>query len=188
MANPFTLGAGGMAISALGGGLSAGSSILGGINKSSQLKYQAGIARMNQQVMSQNAEYERAVGERKAQQSGMKSRFEGGQILTTQAASGINVNSGSNKLVQDSQKDLAVHDQDVIRANAAKKAFGYDVEAVQEGSKASMYDKGASNAKTEGFIKAGGTLLGTATSVADKWLWGQQKGLWNKQAVDEDAA
>lgn len=178
-----------MALTALGGAGSAGASILGGYQKSSMLRYQAGIARMNQNVMTQNAEYERNVGELKAQTSGMKSRFEGGEILAGQAASGVNVNSGSNKAVQDSQKDLAVHDQDVIRANAAKKAFGYDIEATQEGAKATMLDRGSDNAKREGFIKAGGTLLGTATSVADKWLWGKQKGIWgNDSAADEDDA
>lgn len=172
------LGTAGIASSVLGGGLSAVSSIFGGQNKSKMLQYQAGLARVNQQIQTQNAEYERNVGEVKAQQSGMASRFQAGNILTTQAASGINVNSGSNKAVQGSQADLAVHDQDVIRANAAKRAFGYDVEATQEGAKASMYDVGAGEAKTEGNIKAAGSILGTASSVADKWLYGQQKGLW----------
>lgn len=188
LASGATAGAGGLgtvglATSAGGGLLSGISSIFGGLNKSSMLRYQAGIARQNQQIQSQNAEYERNVGEVKAQQSGMASRFQAGQILTTQAASGINVNSGSNKLVQQSQEDLAAHDQDVIRANAAKKAFGFDVEAAQEGSKASMYDIGASEAKTEGAVKAAGTFLGTAASVSDKWLWGQQKGMWGNSGA-----
>lgn len=189
MADPFTLGTAGLAASAIGGGVSAGSSILGGFNKSAMMKYQAGVARINQNIDTQNAEYERNIGEVKAQQSGMKSRFQAGEILTTQAASGINVNSGSNKAVQTSQSELGAHDQDVIRANAAKQAFGYDVKAAQEGSQASMYAAGAKQSVTEGLIKGGGTILGTATSVADKWLWGQQKGIWgNSSSADEDDA
>jgi predicted RNA-binding protein len=97
--------------------------------QSNMYQYQAGMAQINKQIDEQNAAYARSVGEVEAQKSGMRSRFQLGGIKVAKAAGNIDVNSGSAREVQDSQEAIGQHDQSIIRSNAARQAYGYDVEA-----------------------------------------------------------
>lgn len=141
--------------------------------------YQAGIAQQNQQIAEQNKSYALIQGEANAAQSGMASRFRMGSIITGQAASGFDVNSGSNKQVQESASQVANTEQTIIRSNSAKAAYDYEIGAVQAGEQASAYSASAVNAKTAGDIAVTSSILGTAGSVSDKWLQGQQSGVFS---------
>src|ERR1035437_6905317 len=68
--------------------------------------YQAGVAKLNSQIDLQNADYARQQGEIQVMQYGMKSSQQQAQIKVTQAASGLDVNSGSAVDVQQSQKQI----------------------------------------------------------------------------------
>lgn len=86
-----------LATSAIGGVLGAAGQAKQSAAQSQMYQYQAGLAAQNEAIAKSNANYALMQGETQAQQSGMKSRFQQGQIRTGEAASGFDVNSGSNK-------------------------------------------------------------------------------------------
>lgn len=176
MADPLSLTAISLGASALGGATSAVSSIMGGNSQAAQFQYQSGIAAQNALIAKQNANYATAAGEVSAQQSGMKTRFQLGQTTAQQGAGGLAVGSGSNQRVVDSEREVGTEDQALIRSNAAKQAYGYEVTAAQDTAQSQMYTQAASGAKTAGEIGAFGSILGTAGSVSSKWLQASQSG------------
>jgi hypothetical protein len=168
-------------------------------------KYQAGVAEVNKEISKSNATYARDVGEVEASDAGMKIHADLGDMIAQQGASGISVHSGSSTRVRESMIEIGQHTQDIIRASAAKKAYGYDIEAMQFGAQAEVYrftaaqhESQAADAITaSGMTKQSlglqqqamglvdsaksinimGSLVGTAGSVANKWSEGEFKGL-----------
>ena len=171
MADPFTAGmaAIGMATSAAGGILSAQGASSEGAANATMYKYKAGIARMNAQINRQNSDYTLDAGEAAAVRSGLSTRFTIAKQKTAQAANGFDVNTGSNADVRESTRDLGVVDQNTIRTNAGRKALGHRNAAAGLDAEAAMDDVASSNAQKSGQMKALGTLIGTAGSVASKW-------------------
>jgi hypothetical protein len=168
-------------------------------------RYQAGVADVNKEIAKANATYSRDLGELEASDAGMKAHSDMGEMIAQQGSSGISVNSGSSTRVRESMVEIAQHTQDIIRGSAAKKAYGYDVEAMQYGAQADVYrftaenqENQASNAmiakgiteQSYGLQQASmanidsakninilGSLVGTAGSVANKWSEGGYSGL-----------
>lgn len=169
-------------------------------------RYQAAVADMNKEISEGNAHYSLEEGEVEAQEAGMKSRAELGEMIASQGASGLDVNVGSATKVRESMIDIGGYQQQIIRSSAAKKAYGYDVEAMQYGAQADIYRytateneaqaaeslKGAaftrstaSSAAASGMALADkaegmnimGSLVGAAGSVADKWTSATSSGL-----------
>ena len=173
MADPVTLAALAAAstyATAASAGVAAAGALYSGYASSQAYKYQAGVATVNQKIAKQNAEYSRSVGEFKAEQSGMKSRAQAGQIKAAQSASGLRSDSGSAEDVQESQHMLGESEQNVIRSNAAKAAYGHEIEAINFGAQSEMASMAGKNAVVEGYFKAGSSILGGASSTSDKWL------------------
>jgi hypothetical protein len=168
-------------------------------------KYQAAVADMNEEIAKGNSAYAKDVGEVEAEQAGLKAHAELGEMVASQGASGLNVNVGSAVKVRESMIEVGDWTQKIVRASAAKKAYGYDVEAMQYGAQADIYRytatqneaqateslKGAAFArkglglqqqamglvdKAEG-INIMGSLVGAAGSVADKWSSATSSGL-----------
>ncbi len=154
MADPFTLAA-----SAIG----LGGSLMSGMASRSMYQYRSGIAGFNQQVALQNRDYAMQAGETQARDYGMKSRFQAGQIVAAQGASGMDVGGGSAQAVQAGQKLVSSIDMNQIRENAARRATGFQNEAAGYGAEKAMYAQAADYAVPS-------SLLGGAFSVADKWL------------------
>lgn len=148
-----------------------------GSSAAASYKYKAGMALINKQLALQNADYARKIGEVQAGESGLKSRFQMGKILTGQSASGFDVNSGSAVGVRSSQQKIAQIDQGLIRANAARRAYGYDVEAAKDEAESGMNLRAASDVKSASKLTAITSLISGASSVADKWTQASQYGL-----------
>ena len=170
MADPATLAMVSMGTTALGSLVKAGGSLMSGFGQSSMYKYQAGVAKVNQQIALQNANCSRAIGEIKAEESGMKSRAQAGQIKAAQGASGLRISGGSATNVRESQAQIGRYEQGIIRSNAAKAAYGHEVEALNFGAQSKEYSMASKYSKTSGAINAFSSLLGGASSVADKWF------------------
>jgi hypothetical protein len=164
-------------ITAIGVAVSAGGAIFKGMSQASMYGYQANIARMNADIARQNAVYESNLGEVQAQQQGMKTRAVIGQTKATQGASGLDLNSGSAVEVRASEAELGAEDQATIRSNAARRAYGFQVEAAQDTAQASLLDKASSNAEIGGFIDAGTSILGGGGSLSSRWLKANQIGM-----------
>lgn len=177
MADPVTLTAISVGGAAAGGLTKALGSFLGGQASSQAYNYQAGVAKLNASIQKQNAAYERDVGEVKAQQSGMKTANQVSQIKSVQSGSNLSVSGASAENVRDSQHAIGQFDQNVIRSNAARRAYGYDVEAMQQETQSQVYKMAGSNAKRSGLIDTASSILGTASSVAGKWLDASRTGI-----------
>lgn len=176
--SPKTIGGAGVGATAGGGILSAFGALSSGIANKETFDYQASIARLNQQLDKQNADWARETGEQTAGQFGLKAGQEMGHIKTGQAASGLDIRSGSAAEVRSSQSKLNQLDLDVIRSNAAKTAYNFEVQGTMAGAQAGLYDKAGENSLTAGAIGMGSSFLGTAASVSSEWLQGQRVGLW----------
>lgn len=178
MADPSTLAMASMGGTVAGSLLSAFGSAQQGQAQANMFNYQAGIAQMNKNIALQNADYERSVGEVSAQESGLRTKAEVGATTAAQASSGLDVNRGSAVDVRASETEIGQQNQAIIRSNASRRAYGYEVEAIQNTAQAGLLSMAATNAKIGGDINAAKSLLSGGTSVADKWLKGQQTGVW----------
>jgi len=134
---------------------------------------------VNKQIAQQNSEYARAAGESEAQAEGMKARAGIGETKAQQGAGGLDVNSGSNAQVRQSEEELGEYNQSVIRSNAAKKAYGYEVDAQNFQSQAALDQMASSTSKTSGFIGAVTSILGGAASVSGKWSQAKTAGVFS---------
>jgi hypothetical protein len=179
LADPVTMMAG------VGLAGSIGSSVMGGVGanyaakaKAGQYNYQAGIARVNQRVQEQNADFASQSGEIEGVQTGLKHRALLGKIKATQGASGIDVNSGTNLDVYAGAQTIARMDQENVARNAMQKVRAYKSAAWSEGEQANLYDVAARNATKEGKIGVLSSIVGGASSVSSKWLQGNQAGVW----------
>lgn len=163
---------------AAGAGVSAYGASQAGEASSKMFNYKAGVAQVNKQIAEQNADYAVRVGETKAQRSGMETRGRLGKIRSIQGASGLDVNKGSAQRVRDSAGDLGRYDASVIRSDAAKRAYGYDVEALGYESQSNLDVMSGDQASKAGKIGAISSILGGVSSVSSKWLQGSQSGIW----------
>ncbi len=170
LAASIGLGVAGTATSAMG-------QISQGNAEAAKYKYQSSIALINKDIALQNARYERDAGEVEAQKVGLAGRYRMGMIRAGQGAGGFDVNFGSNQRVQESQQSVISHDEDVVRANAARRAYGHEIEATSATNQSKLYEASASNAKTAAMFNATSTILEGASKVAGKWYGASSAGL-----------
>jgi hypothetical protein len=168
--------------------------------------YQAGVAKVNQQIAAGNAEYARDVGEVAAQGAGMKGKADEATMEAHQAASGIDIASSSSTAVRTSMVEMNQYNQQMIRDNAAKQAYGYEVEAMQDEAQSKLYTytgdvnrAQAANTKMAmglaeqaipleqqayglagqaGDIGATASLLGAAGTVSSQWMKASSLGMF----------
>lgn len=162
--------------------------------------YKAGVAEMNRRLKLQDADYARWAGESDAVQSGMKTKFAESTTKAKQAGGGLEVDFGTTNAVRDSILQVGRYDQSMIRSNAARKAYGFEVEAAGQeaektlnemsatsSSRAAMFarqgaNQAADSAETAGTIGAFQSILGASSSVASKWLQGSQLGNFSSKS------
>lgn len=167
-----------MAATAGGGILSAFGSIASGFANRDMYNYQAALAKLNQQIDKQDAELAMQEGEQQNMQFGLKAGQRLGQEKVALASSNFDLRSGSAQQVISSQQMLDRMDMQTIRSNAAKTAYNYETQATMAGAQADLYSRAGKNAFAAGFIGAGTSILGAASSVSSEWLQGQRVGLW----------
>ena len=144
----------------------------------SMYNYRAQVAKINADINRQNASWARDKGEREAVQYGMKAAQQRGAIMTAQAASGLDVNTGSAAQVRESQQKITTMDTAQIRSNAAKIAYDYETKAVMDENQATLDTKTGEYAKEASQYKVAESILGTVSTVSSKWQQGRSTGLW----------
>jgi hypothetical protein len=127
--------------------------------------FQAQIARNNAQIARFNAAGATQAGEQAAFSSMLRTRDIVGRTKAAQAASGIDVNSGSAVSVQASERMFGMLDALTIRSNAARAAYGYQAEAGNEIARSKMLKQRGKMARISGLMDASGTILEGASSV-----------------------
>lgn len=168
MANPIVLAGLGLGSTALGAVTSAFGSEQKGVAEAAMYNYQAGVANINAQLAKQDANYSLAAGEVSAEQAGMRQRAE---IGATRAGFGAsNIAGASKNAVIGSEIAVGQETQGIVRANAAKRAYGYSVGAAEDVAQAGAYTSAAATSKTAGELGAVSSILGGVGSVSSKWL------------------
>lgn len=158
-----------LALTAVSTGLSAYGAIQQGQAQSEAAAYQAQVARNNQIVAEQNAAYARQAGAAQEAAQRMRTAALMGKQRAVAAANGFDVNSGSNLDITGSAAELGELDAQTIRNNAARTAAGYVQQGQNFTAQAGLLDAQAANASTAGTIGAVSSLMGGASSFADKW-------------------
>lgn len=154
----------------LGAVTSAVGTVAGGLATAGAASYQAQVARNNAEVERQNARQAIAAGQAQAAATSMKGAAQLGEIKASQAASGIDVNTGSAVDVQASERETNKLDSEVVLHNALLQNFGYRTQAVSDEAQAEMEDTKAIEAPIGAGLGAAGSLLSNASSISSKWL------------------
>lgn len=131
-------------------------------------KYQAQVARNNETIAAQNAQYSAAAAGTQAQANDMKERATLGGILAAQGASGLDVDGGSSRDVREAARRIGRLDTETIYSNALQSARSSLTQATGFEAQSRLSDMQAKNSSNN--LAAFGSLLGGATSFSDKWL------------------
>lgn len=132
-------------------------------------KFNEQVAANNAQIALQNANWASQAGEQQAAAAQQKTRATVGAIKTAQAASGVDVNTGSAVDVRSSAASLGELDAINIRSNAARQAYGYQTSSASETAKSQLDQYTAQNDVTAGQLNAAGTIIGGAGSAASDY-------------------
>ncbi len=160
----------------VGGGISA----LGGMQSAEAQKrnmfYQAAVAANNAQIARYNAEMETQTGQSQMATEGMKNRSVIGQMKAGQAASGVDVNTGSFVNARAGAAEIGALNQATIGSNAARKTYGFQVQASQDMAQSQMDIQGGQQVAAAAPLTAAGSLLSSASSVGSRYF-GYQGGI-----------
>jgi hypothetical protein len=142
-----------------------------------QSEYESDVARNNATMAGYAAEDAANRGAREIEQSNQKARALRGEQEVRLASNGLDLSSGSAlSLLQDTDWMMA-QDAGTIRTNAAREAWGYNVEKSNNLSSSANYKQAAKNTKP--WQAAAGSLLGSAGKVYGA---GKADGLWGQKA------
>jgi hypothetical protein len=131
--------------------------------------YQAQVAKNNEKIAKMNASTTVLAGFDEQYKKGLETRALIGTQKAAQAANNIDVTSGSAKSVRDSTYILGRMDEMTIMQNATRKADQYMAQAMNYAAEAGLYEYQAETAETAKQFAMMSTLIGGATSFADKW-------------------
>ncbi len=155
---------------------SAGSTVLGAIGQANraqadagQASYMAQVARNNQIIADRNATL--ALQQGQVQED--RQRLKTAQVLGSQraalAAQGGDVNAGSDLDILGDTARAGESDAQAIHNNTMLRAYGHQLEATSAGGQANLYSANAANTMANLPFGIGSSLLGGASSLADKW-------------------
>ena len=148
-------------VAAVGAGMSAAGAVTGGISKAESASYQAQIARNNAVISQQNASYAASAGAAKTQQAGLVARNKLAEVRASEAANGLDVNTGSAADVQVSQHGIGDLDTRTVSNNAALTAYGFERQSSDFQAQAAL------DQSEVGFDLAGGVLNGAGKALSN---------------------
>lgn len=155
---------------AIGGiGLQALGTLSSGIASSRESTYQAQVAQNNATIARQNAEYSAAAGVAQAENVGLEAANRLGQVKAAQGANNIDVNSGSAKTVQESERESGELSEANTEQNAILQAYGYQTQATGYQAQAGLERYASAQAVPGSVLSAGGSLLSNAPLLPAKY-------------------
>jgi hypothetical protein len=131
--------------------------------------FQAKLAGYNAQLATQEAGQTQEAGNIAASEQLMKTGKQVGAVTAAQAAGGVDVGGGSAKQVQKATEAAGEYDASTIRYNAASRAYGLGQEAFSDLLQQKAAKQAAVSGLISGIMGAGSSVLGGASSIADKW-------------------
>jgi hypothetical protein len=167
-----------LALTAVSAGVSAYGAAQSASAQSQAADYQAQVALNNQKIADQNAQVALQQGE---QQEAAK-REQTAQVISEQraitAAAGIDPNQGSSRRIQGDTAALGELDAQTIRNNAARTAYGFRAQGNDFSGQASLLESQSASASSAGALGAFSSLIGGASSVANKWTTFNSQGVF----------
>lgn len=140
-------------------GLSALSSVIGVIQGVSSIRaqsaYEQSISRTNAVIAGIQAKQARQAGDAEASRRNLQTAQIVSARRAAQGASGTDVASGSNALARLGDQEIGAMDELTIRNNAARAAWGYETEAIQDDYKG-QFTRLSESTKVQQTILAGG--------------------------------
>jgi hypothetical protein len=170
------LGYAGLGLTALGGVTGALGSIQQGKAAKASSDYNADVATANAAQAEQNAQISSQSGIQQEAMQEQKTRAEVGQMKANQAASGVDVHSGSALDVRSSAAELGELDALTVRSNATREAYGYKTQAIGFEGQGQLDKMEGQNAETAGYVGAANTFLGSTGSAATNFAKYQMQG------------
>lgn len=154
-------------LSVAGTVMSAYSAFQGAKQEQEMAKYNAAVARNNAQMAEYQAQDAISRGNKAAEDHSRKVAALAGTQRASLAGRGLDLSEGTPVDILTDTELLGQYDQNTIKDNAAKEAWGARVQSSNYSAQAGMYKTQASNISP--LMAAGGSLLGGAASIADKW-------------------
>jgi hypothetical protein len=169
MSDPFTaITAGSTALTGIGSLFGAGAAGQAGQDRANMDNYRAYIAATNAQIALQNRQRDIDVGNRQAYYSDLALREKVGSATADAGASGFEM-TGSIKAGLTSLQQLGKMDTFNIIDSSRQKAYGDLIQSYNYTQEALMDQASARNDLRAGQTNEFSTLLGGATSIADRW-------------------
>lgn len=131
--------------------------------------FNAGVDANNASILTHNATEAGQAGDANAGISEQKTGQQVAAIKANQAASGVDVNSGSAVGVRNSASATGMLDALTIRSNAAKQAYGFLTEAASSTAQSKLDKSKAAFDISAGNAEAQATILGGAAKAASSF-------------------
>lgn len=170
------------AISAVSTGLSIFGAIQGfmgqrqaGKAAEASANYNAAVAANNAVIARRNADMAGQEGAAAVESAQMEQRAKIAALKTNQAASGVDINSGSAVDVRSSAAATGQLSALDIRSRAARKAYGYKTQADDYMAQSGLYKAQGKFDRQAADMDATTTLLGGLSQAGQGWATYQQK-------------
>lgn len=157
-----------------GGVISGAGAVQSAEAQGSAAKYQAQVAANNEQIAKQNAQLASAAGSTAVEAQGLKERATVGAIEAGQAASNVDVNSGSALDVRTSAVDLGQLEALTIRSNAEKQVYGYETAATGYAGQQQLEQSIAVQAPVAGAVSGLSSVLSGVSGAGKQYSSWQQ--------------
>lgn len=171
----FGLGTG--ALAKIGIGTSLASGALGAVGsvrtaeaQKNAAEYQAQVDLNNRKLAGYYANTEAAKGASDLSQQQQRAKQQMDLIRASQAASGVDVASGSSEDVRRSQEILNNLDALTIMSNTAQKVYGYQIAGTNAESEAGLKQQEASQTGAEAALGATSSLVSGASGAANQYF------------------
>jgi hypothetical protein len=169
MCEPTTIAMASLAMTALGGGVSAYGQVQQGKAAEGQANYQAAVGRNNAIIAERQARdsEERGAADELAQRRQTAAVL--GKQRAGMAANGVDLSSGSPLDILGDTAAFGELDALTVRSNAAREAYGFRAQGSQFTSDAAAQQIAGRNTRKASYIGAGSTLLTSASQAGGNW-------------------
>ncbi|MDB5405404.1 MAG: hypothetical protein JWL84_316 [Rhodospirillales bacterium] len=134
-----------------------------------QAQYQAQVAQNNQIIANRQATAATQAGEIQAQTKLLQTAAMEGKVRAAAAANGLDPNQGTPVDLQSDTAKLGTLDALTIRNNAARTAYGYQIQAGNAQGQQGLALAAGQNAESAGSLNMFSDFLSGASSVSSKW-------------------
>jgi hypothetical protein len=159
----------GAAVGAVGGAIAAFGQYMGMQAQSKNAAFQAQVAANNAKIARTNYKLQIESGEETSANQEMQLRSTLGTQKAGQAASGVDVNTGSSVASRAGTVQVGTLDVLTARSNNARQAYGYEVAATSDTAESQLLTAESQQAGAMAPVAAAGSLLSSASTVGGNY-------------------